>query len=134
MNKPKTGRIIIGSHVTGIFPWEIDSAKALCDAGYVVEFAPRHNSSHSADAYINGTLYEFKSPEGSKISCINNNLNAALKFQSKYVVIDTARVKNLRDENVKRFLISRVHQKRGMKGLILITKNRDVFDLFKILK
>ena len=70
----KTGEIIIKSRVN-VKPWEMHSAIVIAKKGYNVKFIPSHNSLRSADAFINNTVFEFKSPEGSTIKCIENNTN-----------------------------------------------------------
>ena len=105
------------------------SALALKDAGYIVHFVPKHDSVCTADAYLNNTLFEFKSPEGARIKSVENNLQKALRRQSKNVVIDSCRIKNLKDKNIEKYLISRLKQKKGIGRLIFITKNGEVIDI-----
>lgn len=118
----KAGRIIIEKGVDNILPWEMHSALALKELGYTITFIPRHNSARSADAYLNNTLFEFKSPEGSTIKSVENNLQKALRNQSKNIVIDSCRIKNVQDRSIQSYLISRMKRKRGIKNLIFVTK------------
>ena len=127
--KNKVGKIIIEPGVGNILPWEMHSALALKDAGYIVRFVPKHDSVCTADAYLNNTLFEFKSPEGARIKSVENNLQKALRRQSKNVVIDSCRIKNLKDKNIEKYLISRLKQKKGIGMLIFITKNGEVIDI-----
>ncbi|MBQ2623016.1 hypothetical protein IJG12_01700 [Candidatus Saccharibacteria bacterium] len=131
MKKRQEGQIIIAKGVKNILPWEMHSAIALKEIGYTITFLPSHNSIHSADAYLDNTLFEFKSPEGTTIKCIENNLQKALRNQSNNIVIDTSRVKYLKDRSIKSYLISRMKRKHGINKLILITKNREVVDINK---
>ena len=80
-----------------VWPHELHTATALVNAGYNVRFIPANPSLASADAYVNNVLFEFKAPEGSSIKCIDNNLQKALRRQSKNIVIDSFRVKNVQD-------------------------------------
>ena len=131
MKKKQEGKIIISRGVNNILPWEMHSAIALKEVGYTITFVPSHNSIHSADAYLNNTLFEFKSPEGSTIKCIENNLQKALRHQSCNIVIDTLRVKKVKDRSIKNYLTNRMKRKHGINELILITKTREVVDISK---
>ena len=131
MKKKQEGKIIISRGVNNILPWEMHSAIALKEVGYTITFVPSHNSIHSADAYLNNTLFEFKSPEGSTIKCIENNLQKALRHQSCNIVIDTLRVKKIKDRSIKNYLTNRMKRKHGINKLILITKTREVVDISK---
>ena len=129
MKKVSEGRIIIDPGVKNIWPFEMHSAIALKEVGYTVRFVPAHNSIHSADAYLNNTLFEFKSPSGSTIKCVENNLDKALRRQSKNVVIDACRLKNVRDRSVINYLCSRLRRKKGIKRLIFITRDGKAIDI-----
>lgn len=48
-----------------VWAHELYIAKALANFGHDIRFIPAHNSVHSADAYVDNTIFEFKSPEGS---------------------------------------------------------------------
>ncbi len=128
MRKNKIGKIIINAGVN-VKPWEMHSAISLSKSGYNVVFIPRHNSLRSADAYIDNTMFEFKSPEGSTIKCVENNLQKALRYQSKYVVIDSLRIKDIQDRSIKSYLISRMRKKRGIRRLFFIDKEGKVIDI-----
>ncbi len=114
-------------------PWELHSAVAISESGYDVRFIPSHNSLRTADAFINNTVFEFKSPEGSSIKCIENNLQKALRRQSKNIVIDSLRVKNLQDRSIKSYLISRMRRKQGIKKLYFVTKRGELIDIGNLL-
>lgn len=129
MNKNKIGKIIIEPGVKNVLPWEMHSALALKEAGYVVKFIPKHNSARTADAFLDNTQFEFKSPEGTSIKSIENNLQKALRYQSKNIVIDSCRVKNLQDRSIQNYLVARLKRKKGIKRLIFITRNGRVIDI-----
>lgn len=129
MARTKTGKIVVESGVKNILPWEMHSAIALKEAGYTVRFVPKHNSLRTADAFLNNTLFEFKSPEGSNIKCVENNLQKALRYQSKNIVIDSCRIKNLQDRSIRSYLISRMKRKKGIRRLLFITRNGKVIDI-----
>ena len=113
-----------------IWPHELLTAMALANAGYTVRFIPNNASLATADAYINNTLFEFKSPEGTTIKSVENNLQKALRRQSKNIVIDCARIKKVREHSIIHYLEERVHRKQGIKRLLLVTrKERKVIDI-----
>ena len=133
MSKARIGKIIVESGVKNILPWEMHSAIALKEAGYTVKFVPKHDSVRTADAFLDNTLFEFKSPEGSNIKCIENNLQKALRYQSKNVVLDSYRVKNLQDRSIQNYLITRMRRKKGIKRLLFITRSGKVIDIGDLL-
>ena len=123
------GKIIIEPGVRNILPWEMHSALALRDAGHVVRFIPKHGSVYTADAFVDNIQFEFKSPEGKNIRNIDNNLQKAVRYQSRNVVIDTCRVKNLTEHSIQNYLVSRLKRKRGIKRLLMITRDGRVIDI-----
>lgn len=129
MNKNRIGKIIIEPGVKNVLPWEMHSALALKEAGYTVRFIPKHDSARTADAFLDDTQFEFKSPEGSNIKSIENNLQKALRYQSKNIVIDSCRVKNLQDRSIQNYLIARLKRKKGIKRIIFVTRNGKVIDI-----
>ena len=125
----KTGKIIIEPGVRNIWPWEMHSALALKELGFEVIFVPEHGSMRSADAYLDNTLFEFKSPEGSTIKSVENNLQKALRYQSRNIVIDSCRMKGVTDRSIQSFLISRMRRKKGLKRLYFVTKSGKAIDI-----
>lgn len=127
------GTIII-ENGANIWPHELHTAKALASAGYTVRFIPNNASLATADAYVNDTLFEFKSPEGTTIKCVENNLQKAVRRQSKNVVIDCARLKKVREKNVIHYLEERVRRKQGIKHLLVVTRSEEVIDITSIVR
>ncbi len=121
------GQTIIDS---GVHVWshELFIASALSNAGYTVRFIPEHGSSHSADAYLNNTIFEFKAPEGSTVKAVERNLVRALS-QSSNIVISTVRMKKIQDRSVQSFLVSRLREGRGIKRLLFVTRDGRVIDI-----
>ncbi|MBR3415044.1 hypothetical protein IKG73_03505 [Candidatus Saccharibacteria bacterium] len=129
--RPKNG---IKGNITieggaNVWPHELHTATALANAGYNVRFIPANASLASADAYIDNTLFEFKSPEGSSIKSIDNNLQKALRRQSRNIVIDSFRVKNVQDRSILHFLEERLRRKQGIKRLLFVTRDGKVIDI-----
>ncbi|MBR1875034.1 hypothetical protein IJ798_01490 [Candidatus Saccharibacteria bacterium] len=124
----KIGKIIkIGGVKT--WPHEDHTAEAFAKSGYTVKFIPAHNQISSADAYINNTLFEFKSPDGDNIGCVDNNLKKALRKQSKCVVIDTIRIKKVLDRSIKNYLLNVIKKRLDIKRLYMVTKKGEVIDI-----
>ena len=128
--KKNSIRIIDGVNVK---PWEMHTATALVKMGYDVTFIPSHNSVRTADAYLNDTIFEFKSPEGCTIKSIENNLQKALRYQSNNIVINSYRVKNVRDNSIQAYLIARMKKKKGIKRLIFVKRNGEAIDIGKMI-
>lgn len=112
-----------------VWPHELHTAMALANAGYNVRFIPASISLASADAYVDNTLFEFKSPEGASVKSIDNNLQKALRRQSKNIVIDSFRVKNVQDRSILHFLEGRLRQKQGIRRLLFVTRDGKVIDI-----
>lgn len=127
MNSSKQrGRIIIPG---GRHPWshEMRIADILAMAGHNIEFLPETNVS-TADILLDGVEYELKSPFTNKTDKLERNIKRALK-QSKNIVFDSSRVKNMRDDNLRRFLIRKAKEQKQIGELIFITKRGQIIDI-----
>lgn len=122
----KRGRLIIPPDV---FPWphEIRVARILAMAGHVVEFLPT-TSIKTADVMIDGTEYEIKSPTTNKPDKLERVIKRALK-QCKNIIYDSSRIKDMRDDNLRRFLVNKARQQPQIGKLILITKRGQIVDI-----
>ncbi len=126
---PKTGSIIIPDNVN-VWPHEIHTAKVLAAAGHTVIFVktnpmPREKS---ADAYIDGTRWEFKAPFVNQIRTIEKRLREASK-QSENVVFDACRVKRIPDHAILRELVTQsIHIKR-IRHLKFISRKHEIIDI-----
>lgn len=125
-NERKQGRVIIPPDV---FPWshELRVARILAMAGYVVEFLPTGNTK-TADISIDGVEYEIKSPITNKPDKLERVIKRALR-QSNNIVYDSSRIKNMRDDNLRRFLVNKVRQQPQIKKMIFITKRGQIIDI-----
>ena len=130
MLKNKIGKIIIPA---GVHPWphELRVAEILAEAGHKIEFIPTGNIS-TADIYLDGVEFEIKSPLTNKIDKIERNIKRALK-QSCNVIIDSKRIKGLRDDKLLKILTDRVRRQKQIKRLILISKQDKIIDVSKML-
>ena len=123
---------------TGIFiasgrkPWphEIRVAEILAQAGHYVEFLKETNL-HTADIRLDGREYEIKSPESFNANTFEHTLKKAVK-QSPNIIIDTVRIKKVRDSKIKNYLISQARKQKQIKHLIMITKHGQVVDISKL--
>ena len=121
------GKIIINS-TTNVWPHELFIAKCLSALGRTVEFIPANNTHRSADALIDGVVYEFKSPEGSNIRCIERNVKRSKK-QSSNIIICSIRVKRIHDRSIYTFLQNNAVSFHGIDNLLFIDRNGRVFDI-----
>lgn len=126
MKNNKIGKIIIPA---GVKPWphELRTAEILAMAGYNVRFI-RESNLHTADVLLNGIEFEIKSPKSANANSLEHLLKKALK-QSSNIIIDTSRMKNSRDNNVKKFLISQAKSRKQIKKLIMVTKRGQIIDI-----
>src|SRR4051794_35011032 len=94
------GKIIIQAE-TEVWPHELKTAETLIENGFDVEFPPKDETDykHSADALLNGVLYEMKAPESSHLSVVDKNIKKALS-QSCNIVFDSKRMKNAKDSQI----------------------------------
>ena len=122
----KNGRIIIPANRK---PWrhELRVAGILADAGFEVVFIPEKNVS-TADILLDGVQFEIKSPFTNKPDKIERNIKRGLK-QSKNIIIDASRIKNMRDDSLQRFLIRKAQEQKQIGRLILITKKGKIVDI-----
>ena len=96
------GRVVIPADANP-WPHEVQVAKILALAGYSVEFIPEANLK-TPDIYLNGTMYEIKSP-------ITNNP---------------------RDDAIQRTLKNKVKDLSGLKKLIFINKRGQIVDIIAL--
>lgn len=126
--KKRKGKVITPADANP-WPHEERVAKILARAGYIVEFIPE-SSIKQADILLNGTEYEIKSPITNKPDKLERVIKRALK-QSKNIVYDSSRIKDLEDYKLLRFLTSKARQQRQIGKLILITKTGKIIDIKK---
>ena len=127
MNHSKQkGRIIIPA---GRKPWphELRIANILAMAGHNIEFLPESNI-NTADILLDGIEYEMKSPFTNKPDKLERNIKRGLR-QSKNIIFDSSRIKNMRDDNLRRFLVKKTKEQKQIGELILITKRGQIIDI-----
>lgn len=82
----------------------------------------------TADILLDGIAYEIKSPKSANSNTLEHILKKALK-QSSNIIIDTSKMKNVRDDNTRRFLINQVRIRKQIKKLIMISKRGQIIDI-----
>lgn len=110
-----------------IWPHELRVAEILTLAGHNIEFIEESNL-HTADILLDGVEFEIKSPKTSNTNSMEHLLKKALR-QSPNIIIDTSRMKNSRDDNVRKFLIAQAKSRKQIKTLIMITKRSQIIDI-----
>ena len=125
------GKIIIPASVN-VWPHELETAKALVNFGHIVEFKMKTEGYkvHSADAYVDGVLWEFKAPKSSKLDTVERNLRRA-KEQSDRVVFDSIRMKKIPDFAIKREILSKAPLISGIREVIFVNRKRECIDIYK---
>jgi len=109
------------------WPHELRVAKILALAGHAVEFIPESNTK-TADILLDGIEFEIKSPKSANANSLEHILKKAVK-QSCNIIIDTSRMKNVRDDNTRRFLTNQAKIRKQIKKLIMITKQGQIVDI-----
>lgn len=120
------GKVVVPANANP-WPHELRVAKILALAGYAVEFIPETNT-RTADILLDGIEFEIKSPKSANANSLEHILKKAVK-QSCNIIIDTSRMKNVRDDNTRRFLINQVRIRRQINNLIMITKQGQIIDI-----
>ena len=115
-NKKKAGIFV----APGRKPWphEMRVAEILSLAGHYVEFLEEGNL-HTAD---------IKSPEAFNANTFEHTLKNAVK-QSPNLIIDTFRMKKVRDLKVRNFLVNQMRKQKQIKKIIMITKRGQIVDI-----
>ncbi len=124
-NKQK-GRVIIPADANP-WPHEQRVAKILALAGHSVKFMPETNLK-TPDICLDGTVYEIKSPITDNPKKIIRNVKRALE-KCPNVIIDSSRVKGLRDDAIQRTLKNKVKDLPGLKKLLFINKRGQIIDI-----
>ncbi|MBQ8992510.1 hypothetical protein IJ090_03715, partial [Candidatus Saccharibacteria bacterium] len=100
--------------------------------GHTVEFKKKTEGYkvHSADAYVDKKLWEFKAPSSSKLDAIERNLRRA-KEQSERIVFDSIRMKKIPDFAVRREILAKAPLISGIREIIFVNRKRECIDIYK---
>lgn len=120
------GKVVVPANANP-WPHELRVAKILALAGYAVEFIPETNTK-TTDILLDGIEFEIKSPKSANANSLEHILKKAVK-QSCNIIIDTSRMKNVRDDNTRRFLVNQVRIRKQINNLIMITKQGQIIDI-----
>ena len=127
MNKKLNGNVIIPAQANP-WPHEIRVAKILALAGHEVIFIPE-GTIGSADIYLDGVIYEIKSPKTRNTNTIEHRLKEAIRRQSCNLIVDSSRLKGMSDRNLQNWLIDRCKRQPQIKKMIFLNKNGQIIDI-----
>ncbi len=85
----------------------------------------------TADIKLDGIEFEIKSPERFNANTLEHTLRDAIK-QSPHIIIDTSRMKKVRDRQIQSFLVSQVYKNSRIKHLFMITKTGKIIDIMSL--
>ncbi len=125
----RIGDIIIPGDVN-VWPHEQRTAQALARAGYTVQFVKKSEDPYatSADALIDGVLWEMKSPTSGKLRMVERNLRRAA-HQSSNIVFDSRRMKNVPDAAIERELRKWSSELSGVSHVLFVNRHGAVIDV-----
>lgn len=128
MNK-RQGNITAPSSLN-IQSHEMDTARAIADAGHDVTFVHRSwgNRVTSADVVIDGVVWEMKSPQASDRKAIERNLRKACK-QSTSIILDSQRMKGASDQEIEKRLRGICPHIKAIRRLRFINRERRIIDI-----
>ena len=123
------GRVIIPPDVN-LWPHELRTADALARAGHVVEFVRKNDTPHekTADALVDGVLWEFKAPRSSHLSAVERNLKKGRR-QSSYIVFDGRRMKGIPDHAIEREVRALYKRLENVDKLLYVNKHGQIIDI-----
>ena len=129
MRKNEIGKIIIPGDVNA-WPHERQTAKTLAMHGFNVEFIRKSNRyrEHSADVFVDGIKWEFKSPTAKHTRTIFKNLNEATE-QAERVVLDSRRMKGVPNEAILREVRKQAFEVADLKEVKYISKIGKLLDI-----
>ena len=107
---------------------EIRVAEILAQAGHYVEFLEERHRIPTADICLDGIEYEIKSPEAFNPNTIEHTIRNALK-QSSNIIIDTSRLKKIRDTQICNFLTHQSQKYRQIKRMLVVTKRGKIIEI-----
>lgn len=127
--KNSQGKIIIAPGIN-LWEQEYETAQALAMAGLTVELIRRSEESRrtSADAMINGFVWEMKAPKADNARAIDRNLRRAL-HQSPNIIFDSHRMRKLPDAAIERELRKHAREMRSIKHLWFVNRRREIIDI-----
>ena len=125
-NKLK-GKVVIPANKNP-WPHEIRVAKALALAGHSVEFIPE-GIIGTADIYLDGVAYEIKPPKTNNTNTIEHRIKEAINNQSRNIIIDSSRIKNMPDRTLQNWLVDRCRKQPQIRQMLLVNKKTQIVDI-----
>ncbi|WP_195495840.1 CdiA C-terminal domain-containing protein [Eggerthella lenta] len=125
----KIGKIIVPGDAN-VWPHEQRTAQSLARAGFDVEFVKKSDEPYatSADALIDGKLWEMKSPTASSVKAVERNLKRA-RWQSGNIVFDSRRMKGVPDAAIERELRKHASELGGVAHVLFVNRHGAVIDI-----
>lgn len=132
--KKNSAQIVIPPEAS-VWHHELQTARALASAGYVVTFLTINDRRYakSPDIIIDNETWEIKAPCSDKLSAIERNLKRATK-QSQNVIIDSHRMRKLHDSSIQSMLIQKYRQQKTLKRLFFVNRKREVVDISTLIR
>lgn len=123
------GKIIIAPGIN-VWPHELKTAEALAEAGHVVEFVRRSEEKRakSADALIDGVLWEMKAPTADNLKAIERNLKRG-RWQSGSIVFDCRRMKKVPGHAIEHEVRKQAFALQRIVHVKFIDKHGSVIDI-----
>lgn len=109
------------------WPHEMRVAKILSAAGHYVEFI-EETKLQTADIRLDGTEFEIKSPRSFNANSFEHTLKRGIR-QSPNLIIDSSRMKGVRDDKIRVFLVNQARKQKQIKKLLFITKRGQIVDI-----
>ena len=113
---------------TNPWPHEERVAKILALAGHSVEFIPE-GTIGTADIFLDGIVYEIKSPKSNNTNTIEHRLKDAVKNQSHNLIVDSSRIKDMPDAVLQHWLIERCRKQPQIKRMLFVNKRGQIIDI-----
>ena len=129
MLKKRTGEYTVVG-LANVWPHEIETAKVLKNAGHIVKFIPasKRKFENTADCYIDGVLWEMKSPRASSLKTVERNLKRG-SWQSDKIVFDSRRMKLIPDKAIGRELTKRLKEIDRINQIKFVNRHGKVIDI-----
>lgn len=132
MNKSRVKQGVFKPTGRRVWPHEDRTANILASHGHYIEFLPETNM-HSADIFLDGVLYEMKSPRSFNTNSMEQLIKDALyKKQCPNIIFDSLRLKGIRDDKVIEFLISQIKLRKKIKKMLFVNKRHELIDIFTL--
>ena len=125
----KQGHIISQAGVN-VWPHELKTAQAFTAIGKDVEFIRRSEEQRvtSADAVIDGLVWEMKAPTADNLKAVERNLKRG-RWQSENIIFDCRRMKKVPDAAIEREVRKQAFAVPRIKRLRYVNKHGQIIDI-----